>query len=187
LNKKAKAHRSEFETSTAFEKIGTDRQLQDHWVRRLIAAAVDGIIVAVGTAILWAIFTFPLIVAGQTVPSLYSSWWSLPALVWGILWLLYASFMEFTRRSTFGKQIMNFRIITTDGKAPTFGLTLTRNVSKIYWLLWLLDVIIGMATVGDPHQKYTDRMAGTTVVSTITGSMIVPTPPSPPAPTPPSV
>lgn len=93
--------------------------------------------------------------------------------------------MESTRGATFGKQIMNLKVTTTDGKTPTFTLALIRNVSKVYWLLWLLDAIIGMATVGDPHQKYTDRIAGTTVVSTITRGLIVPTPPSPPTPPPP--
>jgi len=82
---------------------------------------------------------------------------------------------------------MNLKVTTTDDKIPTFALALIRNVSKIYSLLWLLDVIIGMATVGDPHQKYTDRIAATTVVSTIAKGMIVPTPSSQPgSATPPS-
>jgi len=81
---------------------------------------------------------------------------------------------------------MNLKVTTTDGKTPTFWLAAIRNVSKIYWLLLLLDVIIGMATVGDPHQKYSDRFAGTAVVSTITKAMILPSPPSPTVPTPPS-
>jgi len=92
--------------------------------------------------------------------------------------------MDSTRGQTFGKMFMNLKVTVTDGKPPTFGLTVIRNISKIYWLLLLIDVIIGMATVGDPYQKYSDRFAGTTVASTITRSMIIPAPPSPPVPTP---
>jgi len=40
-----------------------------------------------------------------------------------------------------------------------------RNISKIFWPLYLLDVIVGLATPGEPTQKYTDRIAGTIVVS----------------------
>lgn len=172
--------------STAFEKIGTDRLLQDHWIRRLIAAIIDSIIVGIVAAILWTIFTLPFLLAGPAIVPWYFNWLALPSFFSGILFLLYASFMESTRGSTIGKQFMDLKVTTTDGKTPTFGLALIRDVSKIYWLFWLLDVIIGMATVGDPQQKYTDRIAGTTVVSTITRGMILPTPPSQPVPTPPS-
>lgn len=168
--------------STAFEKIGTDRQLQDHWVRRLIATIIDGIIVSILVAILWAIITLPLLATGTFVSPWYFNWLALPSFIIGLLWLLYASFMESAQGSTFGKQIMNLKVTTADGRIPTFAIALTRNVSKIYFLLLLLDVVIGMATAGDPHQKYTDRIAGTTLVSTIARSLIVPMPPSPPTP-----
>jgi len=45
-------------------------------------------------------------------------------------------------------------------------LAFIRNISKIYWIIVLIDTVIGLATPGDPHQKVTDRIAGTTVVST---------------------
>jgi len=45
-------------------------------------------------------------------------------------------------------------------------LAFIRNISKIYWIIVLIDTVIGLATIGDPHQKLTDRIAGTIVVST---------------------
>jgi len=135
-------------------------------------------------AILWTIFTLPLLLAGPSFWPWYFNWFAVPSFVQGVLWFLYSSFMDSTRGQTFGKMFMNLKVTVTDGKPPTFGLTVIRNISKIYWLLLLIDVIIGMATVGDPYQKYSDRFAGTTVVSTITRSMIIPAPPSPPVPTP---
>ena len=39
-----------------------------------------------------------------------------------------------------------------------------RNISKIFWPFLILDWLIGIATAGDKRQKYTDRIAGTTVV-----------------------
>src|SRR5207245_11468868 len=37
-----------------------------------------------------------------------------------------------------------------------------RNIAKIYWLVFLLDVIIGGITQGDPRQRLFDRLASTT-------------------------
>jgi len=38
--------------STGFERIVSDRQLQDHWIRRLIAVIIDYIIVLIATWLL---------------------------------------------------------------------------------------------------------------------------------------
>ena len=100
----------------------------------------------------------------------------------GLLFFLYAAVLESTWRTTIGKQIMNLKVTKLDGRPATFDRTLLRDLSKIHGLLWLIDVVVGMATTGDPHQKISDRYAGTTVVSTIQRSMILPTPSSPPTP-----
>jgi len=145
--------------STAFEKIGTDRQLQDHWIRRLVAAIFDGIIILIIAWVLSWILLFPMMVMGAPL----FTGVVFPFTV-GILWLLYASFTE-AGLGTIGKQVARLKVTTVDGKPATLDKTFIRNISKIYPLFWLLDVIIGMATPGDPHQKYSDRFAGTTVVS----------------------
>jgi uncharacterized RDD family membrane protein YckC len=103
-------------------------------------------------------------------------------LLQGLLFFLYAAVLESTWGTTIGKQIMNLKVTTLDGRPPAFDRTLLRDVSKIHGLLWLIDVVVGMATIGDPHQKVSDRFAGTTVVSTIQRSMILPAPSSPPTP-----
>jgi len=100
----------------------------------------------------------------------------------GLLFFLYAAVLESTWGTTIGKQIMNLRVTMLDGKPATFDRTLLRNLSKIHGLLFLIDLVVGMATVGDPHQKISDRYAGTTVVSTMERTMILPLPPSPPTP-----
>jgi uncharacterized RDD family membrane protein YckC len=163
--------------STAFEKIGADRQLQDHWLRRLIAGIIDSVIIGI---IAWIISFFPGFPPG-------AAWPIRPVdFLHGVLFLLYAAFMESTRGATIGKQIMYLKVTTVDSRLPTLDRTLIRDISKIHWLLWLIDTLIGMATVGDPHQKYSDRFTGTTVVSTIGRGLILPSPPSAPVPPSPS-
>lgn len=102
----------------------------------------------------------------------------------GLLHFLYAAVIESTWGATIGKQIMNLKTTRLDGGKATLDRTLLRDLSRIHGLFWLLDVVVGMATVGDPHQKIMDRYAGTTVVSTIERTMILPAPRS--APTTPS-
>lgn len=95
--------------------------------------------------------------------------------------------MESSRGTTIGKQIMNLKATTIDGNVIGLDMALIRNVSKVYPVLWLIDTIVGMATPGDPHQKFMDRMARTTVESTTPATMLIPTPPTPPgSPSPPA-
>jgi len=96
---------------------------------------------------------------------MYLTLFSFPFFV-GILSILYFTLLETYYGSTFGKRIMNIKTTKLDGQKPPLDLAFIRNISKIYWILVLIDTVIGLATPGDPHQKVTDRIAGTTVVST---------------------
>ncbi len=153
---------------SALEKIGSDRHLQDHWLRRLIAGIIDS---AITWAIAWiisTIITFPALLLGGI--ALFGAF---PFLS-GVIFLLYASFFESSRGATIGKQIMNLKVTTTDKNTIGLYKAFLRNISKIHGLLWLIDTLIGMAMVGDPHQKYSDRFIGTTVTSTVEKNIIMP-------------
>jgi uncharacterized RDD family membrane protein YckC len=98
--------------------------------------------------------------------------------------LIYFPFMEVSSGATIGKKVMGLQVQMVGGGKITFDKALIRNISKIYWLFLLLDWIIGIVTPGpDPRQKYMDRVAGTTVVST--KQVFAPTVPPPPPPGPP--
>jgi len=157
--------------STAFDKIVNDRQLQDHWLRRLIAGAIDFAIIGIITTL----------VSFLWIPVFSVQWQFLH----GVFFLLYAMFLESNNGATLGKLAMNLKVTTTDGKLPRLQQAAIRDVSKIHSLLWLIDTLIGMATQGDPHQKYSDRFAGTTVTSTIATNMLLQPLPQP-QPTPPT-
>jgi uncharacterized RDD family membrane protein YckC len=152
--------------STGFERIGKDSQLQDHWIRRLVAFIIDIIIVSAITLLIAAIISllFNLITAATGLPWYVLNPFSFPFFA-GILSILYFSLMEAYYGATLGKTIMNLKVVKPDGQKPTIDLAFLRNASKIYWILVLLDTIIGLATPGDPHQRMTDRIAHTTVVS----------------------
>lgn len=143
----------------------------------MIAGIIDYVIISI---IVWIITIFVVFPSGGTWPFRISDF------LHGVIFFPYAALLESTRGATIGKQIMYLKATTVDGKLPTLDRTLIRDISKIHGLLWLIDTLIGMATVGDPHQKYSDRFAGTTVVSTIARGFILPSPPSSPVPTQPS-
>ncbi|MCP8309523.1 MAG: RDD family protein [archaeon] len=84
--------------------------------------------------------------------------------VMGLIYILYFTITESAYGYTLGKRIMSLRVITLKGEIPNFEKTFIRNISKIYWILLLLDVIGGLASKGDPYQKYSDRIAGTLVI-----------------------
>ncbi len=153
--------------STAFDKIVNDRQLQDHWLRRLVAGIIDSLIIVVISAIISVILSLPFLWTGAVF--VFGAF----SLLQGVLFFLYAAFLEANRGATLGKLAMNLKVTTEDGKLPRLDQTVIRDISKIYWLLWLIDTLIGMATQGDPHQKYSDRWVKTTVTSTIAGNMLL--------------
>ncbi len=153
---------------STFERIASDHQLQDHWLRRLIAGIIDGTITAVIAGIISTFIALPVLLLGGA--ALFGAF---PFLS-GILFFLYASFFESIRGATIGKQIVNLKVTTLEGNEASLNRAMIRNISKIHGLLWLIDTLIGMALAGDPHQKYSDRFSGTTVISTIEQELIMP-------------
>lgn len=153
--------------STGFERIGSDSQLQDHWIRRLVAFIIDSVIVGVFTLVIAAIIWIPFILMAVAtgLPWYLFNPFSFPFFA-GIISVLYFALLETYDGSTFGKKIMNLKTRKLDGQKPALDSAFIRNISKIYWVLVLIDTLIGLATSGDPHQKVTDRIAGTIVVPT---------------------
>lgn len=161
--------------STGFERIGTDAHLQSHWIRRLVAFIVDYVIAWVGVMIVAAILSIPFALAAAAGGW---SWFVFNPFVspffTGILSVLYFVVLESWYGWTVGKRVMGLETVKIGGKKPPLDLAFVRNISKIHPILVLLDVIIGLATPGDPNQKLTDRFAGTTVISAPFGPTAAP-------------
>lgn len=152
--------------STGFERVINDSQLQDHWIRRVVAFVIDSIIVSVCTLVIGLIIWLPfsLMALATGLPWYMFNPLSFPFFA-GILSVLYFVFFETYYGGTFGKKIMNLKAVRLDGQRPPLDSAFIRNLSKIYWALVLIDTVIGLALSGDPRQKATDRMADTVVVS----------------------
>jgi uncharacterized RDD family membrane protein YckC len=154
----------------------------NHWILRLIALIIDSIIAAIPAYILYTVVLIALAFADPFF-FVWGTWLLLPLLL-GIFMLLYYVILDVYWGATIGKRLLGLQVQMVNGSKIAFDKAFIRNISKIFWLFLLLDWLIAVATPGaDKRQKYTDRIAGTTVVSTkqpFTTSTSPPPPPPPP-------
>jgi len=165
---------------------GSSSQLDmNHWLLRLVAFIIDSVIIGIVASIIYFLVILAIVVSGGL-------WFLLgPFLLLGfllgVLEVLYFTFMDAYYGATLGKRILGLHVQMVDGSKVTLEKAFIRNISKIFWLFLLVDWILGVATPGrDQRQKYTDRIAGTTVVSLkpAFSSVAAPPPPPPPPPSP---
>jgi uncharacterized RDD family membrane protein YckC len=65
-----------------------------------------------------------------------------------------------------GKRAFGLKVVSKTSSNPTLAEAFIRNLSKIYWLLLLMDAIVGLALAKNYEQKYSDQFVGARVVST---------------------
>ena len=160
---------------TGFDRLKDDKGLQDHWAKRVIAYIVDVAIVSVAVYVLVlaiALPSFPGIFFGQTFP--FAWFWG----IWlggitPLIMLVYFVLAEALFERTVGKEVMGLRVARLDGKRIDLWSSFVRNISKIAFILLIVDVAVGLGTHGNGRQKYSDRYIGT-VVETTNNSRIIP-------------
>ncbi len=136
---------------TGFDYLSRDRTLQEHWLRRFVAILIDAVVIWLPTSVLFGLVGYGWL--GFIV-----------LLVESILFFLYCSFFDYIIGGTVGKMLMKLKAVGITGGMDV-AQALLRNVSKIFIPALLIDWILGMAIdTGDPRQKFTDRLARTSVI-----------------------
>ena len=152
-----------------------------HWALRLVAFIVDSIIILIPTYIIWFAITIAVIFTGFFF--IYG-FWLIYFFLFGILEVLYFTILDTAWGGTVGKRVLGLRVQMVNGGKVDFGKAFIRNISKIYPLFVFLDWLVAVVTPGtDRRQKYTDRIAGTTVVQVKQAFQSAAPPPPPPPPT----
>ena len=162
---------------TGFELLGHDKTIQNHWAKRVIALIIDAAIVSVAAVVVSLVLAIPFLI-GVTLPSgvfpIFPAWW---AAWWGgiipLIIVLYFVLAEGLYSRTIGKGIMGLRVERIDGRPMNLPSALVRNISKIYILLLILDVALGLGMHGEMSQKYSDRYIGTKV-ETVSQMTLIP-------------
>jgi len=138
---------------------------QEYWLWRLVAFIIDVVIIAVVLTIIAIAVTVPFFLSGGAV-AFTGFFFGGFAFLSGIILILYFPVMESSSGASIGKHAMHLKVVSKTGSNPTFVEAFVRNISKIYWLLLLLDVIVGLAVTKGYQQKYTDSLMGTSVIRT---------------------
>ena len=136
--------------TNGFDILSRARVLQVHWLKRLCAFAIDAAIVLLPTlAILYLLGVHAAVVFG---------------IISGIIFMIYSALAEATSEQTIGKAVLHLRVKSRKGKV-TAGEATLRNIPKFFWYIFpIIDVLLGLTTQGDPRQRLSDRILGTTVV-----------------------
>jgi uncharacterized RDD family membrane protein YckC len=149
--------------ASGFETLTREGRAQSYWLRRLFAFVIDAIIVNIALLIIVGILAMPfLVVSGLGVVSAVFS--GVFGAFSGLVLVFYFAFFEVSSGSSIGKKVLGLKVTGKGGRLPNFGEAFVRNISKIYWILLLLDVVVGLATSKGFTQKYSDQFIGTDVV-----------------------
>lgn len=161
-------------SQTGFDRLMNDRGFQDHWAKRVIAYVIDVVVVSV------ALFVIVLAVALPALTTVFFSQAYPFTWFWGfwigglapLIVLAYFILAEALFQRTIGKELMGLRVVRVDTRRLDLWSSVVRNISKIAFILLVIDLAVGLGTHGDVHQKYSDRYIGTTVESTNTSRII---------------
>jgi len=150
-------------TLSGIDALTKDSKAQSYWLNRLLALVVDALIVIIPLVILTIIIAIFVAIGGFTPFGIIVG--GVVSIVWYFVFILYNMVMETTYGASFGKRIFHLKVVSKTGSNPNLAESFVRNLSKIYWLLLLLDVIVGLAVSKGYQQKYSDKFMGTSVVS----------------------
>ena len=151
-------------TLSGFDTLMNEGRAQGYWFRRLIAFVIDAIIVDVTLGIIGLMLAVPLLLTGG-FGAMMSFFAGIFSVVSGIVLVFYFAITEAATGASIGKHILGLRVRTRTGTYPNFGEAFVRNVSKIHWVLLLIDVVVGLATSKVHTEKLSDRFMGTSVQS----------------------
>ncbi|HVP22719.1 MAG TPA: RDD family protein [Conexivisphaerales archaeon] len=141
---------------------------QSYWIERLVAFVIDWVVVTVAVGIIAGLMAIPWVLNGLVngntfnVGEIFGA--SAYSFLNSIIVVLYFAFAESIYGTTLGKSVMGLKVETLDGRRPTLEQTFIRDITKINWVLLLLDVVFGLATSTEYRQKFSDRYAKTLVV-----------------------
>jgi uncharacterized RDD family membrane protein YckC len=125
---------------------------QEHWITRFLAFGLDYFLLFVVTAIAkdlvtpaWAFSTIDYVLAAGLISFLY--------------FIIAESFFGYT----LGKRLFDLKVVTVNGDKPSLKNVVIRNISKIFFIFLILDVVASYFTGSNLHQRYVDKIAHTTV------------------------
>jgi uncharacterized RDD family membrane protein YckC len=135
-----------------YELLEQSGDFRRHWLRRIGAGLIDGVIVGV-----------PISLALNGASSIEAA--LLAGVFSGVGFFAYSTILEGWFGQTIGKKLLHLRVVSLGDKGK-FYQAMIRSVPKLLWYAALpIDVFAGLAVEGDPRQRWSDHAANTTVVA----------------------
>jgi len=141
--------------ATGFDLIVQDSDMQKQWLSRIFAAIIDVIIVLLPVYIIMVLVGW---MAGLA--------WFMGAIVSGFIWFAYSAILEYSDGATIGKKLLGLRVVSVQGNRLEMYETMMRNLTKVFFAFLIADFLLALLLeTTDPRQKFTDRIAKTTVIT----------------------
>ena len=143
-------------------------------MKRIVAYVIDVVAVSVVVYFLLLVVAFPIVPTvffGQTFPFVWFWGFWLGGIA-SLIVLAYFVLAEAVFERTLGKELLGLKVTRLDGKHVDLWSSFVRNISKISFILLVIDLAAGLGTHGEGRQKYSDRYIGTTVETTNTSRII---------------
>lgn len=153
-------------SANEFDSLVKDSNAQEHWIFRLIAFIIDWIIVGIAFYVI-SLLAFFAVSRSLSIFGIFGFIPTLGGLGEGIVLVLYFAIAETYYGRTFGKSLLHLRVVTVNGGRLDFSKSIIRNISKIYWVLLLLDILGGLLSKSRRGQKYSDIIANTNVIKDV--------------------
>ena len=133
-------------------KVVHNFPLQEHWITRILASGFDYIILVFVTGfakdLLFPNLSFSLINY---------------ILMMGAMSFVYSIITESIFGYTVGKRLFDLKVVKVNGNKPSFKEVFVRNISKIFFIFLILDVLGSCFIANNLHQRYVEKIAHTTV------------------------
>ena len=133
-------------------KVVHNFPFQEHWITRFLAIGLDYILL--------------ILVTGITKDLVFPTWhFSFIDYMFmtGLMSFFYFTVTESFFGYTLGKRLFVLKVVTVNGDKPSFKSIAIRNVSKIFFVFLILDLIGIYFTPNRLHQRYIEKITHTKV------------------------
>ena len=143
------------------------------WTERFIAWLIDFVIVSVGLAVLFAIFSIPFwayyATTAEEAEQQFEGPQPLHYLISSLVFFLYWTYFESTTGQSIGKKVMNLRTIDINGTIAERKWVALAAFGKAFLLPF--DVVLGWIFTNDKRQRIFNRASNTIVTKIKTESI----------------
>jgi uncharacterized RDD family membrane protein YckC len=140
------------------------------WTERFVAWLIDFVIVSIGLAILFALFSIPFwtYYAAEGVEEQFRGLQPFHYLISSLVFFLYWTYFESTTGQSLGKRIMNLKTTNLNGTVAEGKRVALAAFGKAFLLPF--DVVLGWIFTNEKRQRIFNRASNTIVIKIKTES-----------------